>query len=79
MLRENNPDATRMSISRVYHTWHFVVFAMYGYVCLEACDYRAFVARMTNRHGHPRGFAGLLLITTVYVVLDVDGWKEQFF
>ena len=22
------------------------------YVCLEACDYKAFVSRMTNRHGH---------------------------
>ena len=24
-------------------TWHLV--------CVEACDYRAFVSRMTNRHG----------------------------
>ena len=22
------------------------------YICLEACDYRAFVSGMTNRHGH---------------------------
>ena len=35
------------------------------YVCLKACDYRPFVARTTNRHGH-------------WVVLDVDGWKKQF-
>ena len=51
ILQENNPDATRMSIYRVC-TWYFVVFAMYTYACLEACDYRAFVASMTNRHGH---------------------------
>ena len=33
-------DATRMSIPRMYDicTW-YLVFAMYVYVCLEACDY----------------------------------------
>ena len=51
ILQENNRDATRMSIYRAC-TWYFVVFAMYTYACLEACDYRAFVACMTNRHGH---------------------------
>ena len=54
VLQEYNSDATRMSIYRVC-TWYFAAFAMYTcttYACLEACDYRAFVPRMTNRHGH---------------------------
>ena len=51
ILQENNPDATRVSIHSVC-TWYFAEFAMYTYACLEACDYRAFVASMTNRHGH---------------------------
>ena len=51
MLQENNPDATRMSIPRIC-TWYLAVFAMCVYVCLEACDYGAFVNRITNRHGH---------------------------
>ena len=44
-----------MSIPRtpIICTW-YLVFAMYIYiyVCLEASDYRFFVARTTNRHGH---------------------------
>ena len=49
ILQENNlPHAW---VYRVC-TWHLVVLAMYIYAWLEACDYRAFVARMTNRHGH---------------------------
>ena len=51
VLQENSPAAARMSIYRAC-TRYFVVFAMYTYACLEACDYRAFVASMTNRHGH---------------------------
>ena len=49
--QENNPDATRMGIPRMC-LWYLVVFAMYMHVCLEAYDYRALVANMTNRHGH---------------------------
>ena len=43
-LQENNPDATRVSIPRMCDAKI--------YTCLEACEDRAFVARMTNRHGH---------------------------
>ena len=49
MLQENNTDATRM------YTAYVPGISLYSrcmYVCLEACDNRAFVARMTNRHGH---------------------------
>ena len=70
MLKENNPDASRMSIPRVYLV-SCCICDVYicGNVCLEACDYRAFVARMT-RHGHWVGWTSALL--------DVDGWKKLF-
>ena len=68
MLQENNPDATRMSIPRMHVcTWYLV---RCKYVCLEACDCTAFVARMTYRHGH--------WVCWISALLDVDGWKKQF-
>ena len=42
---------------------------VYIYVCLEACDYRAFVARMTNQHVHWLGVLD-------WCLSDVDGWKK---
>ena len=53
MLQENNPDATCMSIPRVYLvSCCYTCDELYMSVSKLVTDYRAFVSRMTNRHGH---------------------------
>ena len=69
MLQENNPQTPHAEVNRVC-TWYLLVFGIYVFICIEACDNRACVARMTNRHGH-------WLDVLDWCLLDVDGCKRH--
>ena len=73
MLQLNNPDATCMhacmSVPRMCLVYSCTCDSCV-YVRLEACDYGAFVWRMTNGHKHWVGVDSS--------VLDASGWKKQF-